>query len=30
MKTIVICYSLTGNTAWTARRLAEALGADLL
>lgn len=30
MKTLIVYYSLGGNTAWTAGRLAEALGADLL
>ena len=30
MKTVIVCYSLTGNTAWAARRIAGALDADLL
>ena len=30
MKTAVVYYSLKGNTAWAARRIAEALDADLL
>lgn len=30
MKTVVVYYSLEGNTAWAAERIASALGADLL
>lgn len=30
MKTIVVYYSLEGNTAWAAAKIAERLGADLL
>ena len=30
MKTIVVYYSLEGNTAWTAEKIAAALGADTL
>lgn len=30
MKTIVVCYSLTGNTSLVARMIAERLGADTI
>ena len=30
MKTVIVYYSLTGNTAWAARHIADALGAELL
>ena len=30
MKTLIVFYSLEGNTAWAAGRIAEAIGADTL
>lgn len=30
MRTLIVYYSLEGNTEWAARRIAEALGADTL
>lgn len=30
MKTLIVHYSLEGNTAWTAERIAQELGADTL
>ena len=30
MKTVVVYYSLNGNTAWAAERIAGLLGAEIL